>query len=89
MIEGNETAPRGMNESPTGTSIDAGLTQACSGFDLPAIRKLLGTREGPLIDILRRQLSNYERGDAESRAALKPMILASVERIEHRNKARA
>lgn len=51
-------------------------------FDLPTIRKLLATREGPLIDILRRQLSNYERGDAEARAALKPMILDSVNRIE-------
>ena len=41
----------------------------------------------PLVDILRRQLSNYERGDAESRAALKPMILASVGKIEARMSA--
>lgn len=51
---------------------------------LPAVRKLLATRDGPLVAILRRQLSNYERGDAESRAALKPMILASVGKIEAR-----
>lgn len=53
-------------------------------ISLPTIRKLLATQECPLVAILRRQLSNYERGDAESRAALKPMILASVARIEWR-----
>lgn len=58
------------------------MTPSCSGFDLPTIRKLLAPQEGPLAAVLRRQLSNYERGDAESRAALKPMILASVGNIE-------
>jgi hypothetical protein len=74
----------GVNDSGTDSEINTGLTQPRSGFDLPTIRELLKPMAGfsSTVRALRKQLSNYERGDAQSRAALKPLILRSVERIE-------
>lgn len=36
----------------------------------------------PLIDVLRAQLGNFERGNDEDKAALRPVILKSVAAIE-------
>lgn len=36
----------------------------------------------PLIDVLRTQLGNFERGNDEDKAALRPVILKSVGGIE-------
>ena len=51
---------------------------------LPNVRKFLKTaspEQRPLDAVLRKQLSNYDRGDDESKAALKPMILESVQQL--------
>lgn len=80
-----------MNESPTGTSIDTGLTQAGSGFDLPMVRRFLKAvpvtgETRPLIDVLKTQLRRYEEyqsgEEPTALAELKLMILASVKLIE-------
>lgn len=80
-----QNAPQCMNDSGTCTPTRTKSVPSRSGFDLPTIRRLLAMKEGhPAIAVLRRQLFNYERGDAGSRAALKPMILASVDNLSRR-----